>query len=385
MEFLPTMSCNRVSASLQVPEFFEAEDMGVAPARSCKRCRGCRDCSFRNVMIARDKELVVRRVEDQIKHDPRNQTVSVTYPWTEEVHKLTDNLKQAVKVQGSVERRLLKNSSHLEAYNVEFRKFIERGAISKLTEEELDGYLGPTNYVTHLPVYKPDSATTPLRIVTNTSFTNEHARLSPNSCMMEGPNALASLLEVLIGFRLNEVALVYDLTKAYQSISTGEIERHVRRIVWRWGDISADWNIYGYNVVTFGDRVAGLVLELVKGIAADLGEEIDPEASNQIRRKTYVDDGAGGGSKEQVARFRGEFVDGRYNGTIAQILSLVGLNLKVMVMSGDTDVERIELLGEKVLGHVSLYISSSKIQGKTSDHYLNRVVFLMERSEVLSD
>ena len=121
------------------------------------------------------------------------------------------------------------------------------------------------------------------------------------------------------------MALVYDLTKAYQSISTGEIERHVRRIVWRWGDISADWNIYGYNVVTFGDRVAGLVLELVKGIAADLGEEIDPEASNQIRRKTYVDDGAGGGSKEQVARFRGEFVDGRYNGTIAQILSLVGV------------------------------------------------------------
>ena len=34
---------------------------------------------------------------------------------------------------------------------------------------------------------------------------------------------------------------------------------------------------------------------------------------------------------------------------------------------------------------VSLYISSSKIQGNTSDHYLNRVVFLIERSEVLSD
>ena len=33
----------------------------------------------------------------------------------------------------------------------------------------------------------------------------------------------------------------------------------------------------------------------------------------------------------------------------------------------------------------SLYISSSKIQGKTSDHYLNRVVFLMEWSDVLPD
>ena len=34
---------------------------------------------------------------------------------------------------------------------------------------------------------------------------------------------------------------------------------------------------------------------------------------------------------------------------------------------------------------LSLYIRSSKIQGNTSDHYMNHVVFLMERSEVLSD
>ena len=33
----------------------------------------------------------------------------------------------------------------------------------------------------------------------------------------------------------------------------------------------------------------------------------------------------------------------------------------------------------------SLYISSSKIQRSTSDLYMNRVVFLMERSEVLPD
>ena len=36
-------------------------------------------------------------------------------------------------------------------------------------------------------------------------------------------------------------------------------------------------------------------------------------------------------------------------------------------------------------GCSSLYISSSKIQRNTSDHYLNRVDFLMERSAVLPD
>ena len=148
-----------------------------------------------------------------------------------------------------------------------------------------------------------------------------------------------------------EVALVYNMTKAYQSISTGETERHVRRIVWRWGDTSAPWEVYAYDVVTFGDQIAGLVLELVKGLAASLGQEIDTEACHQIQRKTYVDDGAGGGTKEQVQRFRGTLVNGCYNGTLARILGLVGLKLKVMVASGDEDADAIALMGEKVLGH----------------------------------
>ena len=88
--------------------------------------------------------------------------------------------------------------------------------------------------------------------------------------MQEGPNALSSLLQVLIGFRMYEVALVYDMTKAYQSIGTGETEKHLRRIVWRWCDVSAPWEVLAYNVVTFGDQIAGLVLELVKNLAADM-------------------------------------------------------------------------------------------------------------------
>ena len=109
---------------------------------------------------------------------------------------------------------------------------------------------------------------------------NINAGLSPNGCIQEGPHALASLLEVLIGFQMNEVALAYNMTKAYQSISTGQVERHVRRIIWRWGESDAPWQVFAYNVVTFGDRIAGLILELVKSLAASLGEYLDSEASH---------------------------------------------------------------------------------------------------------
>ena len=56
-----------------------------------------------------------------------------------------------------------------EAYNMELRKFIDRGAITKLSQDELENYKGPISYVSHHGVLKQDSTTTPLRIVTNTS------------------------------------------------------------------------------------------------------------------------------------------------------------------------------------------------------------------------
>ena len=170
--------------------------------------------------------------------------------------------------------------------------------------------------------------------------------------MQEGPNALAPLLEVSIGFRMYEVGLAYDMTKAYQSIATGETEKHVRRIVWRWCNTASEWEVLAYNVVTFGDQIAGLVLELVKRLASQLGQGIDQEACEQICSRTYVDDGAGGGTREQVERFRGKRVDGCFDGTVPQILGLVGLDLKVMVASGDSDPEILALMGEKLLGHV---------------------------------
>ena len=109
---------------------------------------------------------------------------------------------QAIAFQGSVERKLLKDKTLMDAYNRELQKFIDRGAITRVTEEEMATYSGPISFVSHHGVHKPGSTSTPLRIVTNSSLKNTTCGLSPNECMQEGPNALASLIEVLIGFRL---------------------------------------------------------------------------------------------------------------------------------------------------------------------------------------
>ena len=191
-------------------------------------------------------------------------------------------------------------------------------------------------------------------MVTNSSLKNKTCGLSPNQCMGKPPNSLSSLLTVFLRWRTFEVGLVLDLTKAYQSIKTpGELERNVRRLVWRWGKTEEAWKIYRWQVVTFGDVLASLILELAKDKAAALGDPVDKEAAELLRSSMYVDDLLGGGSWEQVARFRGEQKeDGSFSGTLPKILSLVGLVAKVIVVSGECDPEILDKFGQKVLGHV---------------------------------
>ena len=79
--------------------------------------------------------------------------------------------------------------------------------------------------------------------------------------------------------------------------------------------------------------------------------EIDPEASVKTEKDMYVDDAGTGGSKEQVARFRGtRREDGSYDGTFSQILGLGKLDIKAMLVSGEYDREALEKLGDQVLG-----------------------------------
>ena len=97
-------------------------------------------------------------------------------------------------------------------------------------------------------------------------------------------------------------------------------------------------------------------LEVAKAKVADLRTSIDPEAVLMIK-KTYVDDGSGGGAKETVDRLIGEEVadmDGNlsYTGTVSQIFTLGGLTIKVMVSNGETRPHIIVKLGGEVLGLV---------------------------------
>ena len=105
---------------------------------------------------------------------------------------------------------------------------LQRNALSPLSQSELDSYTGPINYITHYAVLKPGSLSTPVRLVSNSSFRNGNTNL--NDLMVKGPNTLVDLYSNLLKSRSYQVALVFNITKAYNSITTGLVERHIKRL-----------------------------------------------------------------------------------------------------------------------------------------------------------
>jgi hypothetical protein len=96
----------------------------------------------------------------------------IPYPWKKDPKQLPDNRSQAVKRLESTERRLMKQPEQAAAYDkqmMEMNDMNEMNFSRKVTEEELKNYKGPVHYVSHHAVLRPEKASTPLRIVFNSS------------------------------------------------------------------------------------------------------------------------------------------------------------------------------------------------------------------------
>ena len=121
---------------------------------------------------------------------------------------------------------------------------VNRGVISKISQSEVSAYSGPINYITHHDVFKPGLLSTPVRLVSNSSFKNGSTNL--NSLTVKGPNTLADIFDNLFKFRSYQIALVFDISKAYNLIKTGMVKKHLRRL-WFHFNPQEEWNCCSYD------------------------------------------------------------------------------------------------------------------------------------------
>ena len=155
---------------------------------------------------------------------------------------------------------------------------VDRGVARKLSRKELKDYKGPIHYISHHEVLKPDSKSTPVRIVFNSSANYMGHVL--NDYWAKGPDLLNNILAVLIRFRENKVALIRDIKKMYHTVGTKELDQHTHRFLWRDMEKTKEPDTYVIQRVSFGDKPSGAIATVALRKTAEMGKNHFPEAAH---------------------------------------------------------------------------------------------------------
>jgi hypothetical protein len=321
-------------------DFLSAEAVGTEVPRRCAFCKNCKECTHKMVSLSWEENAELAIIEEGLTLDEANCKWTAKYPFIISPTIMKDNRRQAEACMVRLEKQLIKKED-LEAFNEQFNDTVERGVFKKLTPKEAAAWGGPINYISFVVAYKNGPhATTPLRICMNSAMKQPGSNKSLNDLLAKGPPALADLFSVSLGHREYVFALAKDLSKFYQRVDADELAQHLRRVVWRGGNLDKEPDVYLTTTVNFGDKPAGCIAITAVRETARRFQEINPEAAWFIRNRTYVDDAtAGADSKEDLmAISRG----------MEAIVARGGFKFKETVMSGD-QVEDPDQL-RKVLG-----------------------------------
>ena len=331
-------------------DFYTLENLGVEAPRRCEGCRNCRECSWRSQSLSKKEAFELEYIEKCV--DFKDGRFHIQFPFLVDPHELADNFHQVVKIAEVEERRLLKEG-RLDEFNELFLKLQKLGAVEEISSFELRSWSGPIHYVSLQHVIDESSNTTSFRIVSNSSLKTPGNPYSLNSILAKGPNLLTDPYKIMLRFRTYLKGLNSDVTKAYYQMFTGLTEKHVRRVVWRYGDRDADWKIFGYLCVSFGDTPAAALLEVCFRRVIEMYKHIDPLAAHRLLNDRFVDDITTGGSEEEVSRFKGSEDEETLacSGTMPQIFGKANLMLKAIAVSGENDGQALEKLSGTVLGH----------------------------------
>ena len=208
-------------------------------------------------------------------------------PWKPEHEPLPTNYSVAKRRTENVIKRLSRNPEMMSMYDKIIKDQEQRGFIEKVEMHRETETANTVHYIPHHPV-KKDSATTPVRIVYDCSCRESSNKPSLNDCLMNNPPELNELTQILVRFRLNPVALVSDIEKAFLHVGLHEQDRDVTRFLWTSDptDPSSELTTYRFKSVLFGATCSPFILSatLLKHL-----EQNDSEVSNQMKRDLYVD------------------------------------------------------------------------------------------------
>ncbi|GFW16552.1 integrase catalytic domain-containing protein [Trichonephila clavipes] len=234
-----------------------------------------------------------------------NNRYVVELPFHKHWNELSNNISMAKQRFQSLWGRLRRDKTLYTQYKETIQDYLNQGIIEKVNDTEINVHK-PMYYLPHQAIKKEGRVTTSTRIVFDAA-SHQANELSLNDCLWPGPNLNPNLLDVLINFRLNRVAISSDIRQAFLQICLADKHKDFVRFLWtdsnpRIGE-KLTLQVYRFNRVIFGVNSSPFLLAATIKYHIEKYNEIHPITVQHLDSFMYVDDWITGQDTREEALF----------------------------------------------------------------------------------
>lgn len=232
--------------------------------------------------------------EKKIVYNSELKRYEVPLKWGEDPKKIDPNLGFCInRLKNVVER--LEKTGHSNHYMEIMKDAERRGIIEQVPESEGPWRKEKAHYISHFPVMREESATTPIRIV----YAANIGKPSLNDLLDKGPNLLHKAVTLINIFRTNKVAFCSDIQKAFPSIGIVKEDRDYLRFVWfRDHNIENEMVVFRFTAVAFGPTCSPFCLNIVIRFHV---RKYDSKVAKDLTERIYSDNVLSGTDSVEAA------------------------------------------------------------------------------------
>lgn len=211
----------------------------------------------------------------------------------------------------SLEKKLDANADLKNAYVAFMDDYAACNHLEEVFAPSSD--VGNFYYIPHHGVLRPESVSTPLRVVFDASAKDSHG-LSLNDTLLVGPKLQTDIFDLLVRFRWHSVVFTGDVKQMYRQILVDAEDTDYQRILWR---PSSDQPVQDFRLRTVTYGVSSAPYQALRTIAqlAKVSAAEFPLGASVLSRDIYVDDiVSGADSVAKALKLRSELTDILHSG-----------------------------------------------------------------------
>ena len=337
--------------------FEHADKAATEVSYRCMRCRNCAECRKGEQVeaVSLQEEVEQAMVESSVWLDLGESLLKCKLPFIRDpVTHLADNRQAADRMLHSQLKSISRNPAMREAVLKAHDKLSSKGHVCGVNELSAEdkrvfdatkgGYVIPWSCVS-----KPESVSTPYRIVFNASHKTKSGE-SLNSILAKGSNRLPQIFQLLVKFASDRYAFTADVSMAYNSVKLAPEHYKFQQYLWHPTlDPDEETVLMVIKTLIYGVKSSGNLTQAGFEKAACLALQTRPDlaaGAHVILENTYVDDTVAAAPTKKTCR--------ETAAAMQEVLAAANVVIKDFTFSGEPPSDKVSANGETVgvLGYV---------------------------------